>query len=223
MRYRPKLHQYVALVLLLIAGIIYLKRPVPIDMRQWIPLSVPIQLKVGEVHTPVFLAGLDTSYALFIESERTIKFERLECFLGMATWQRDRTCADAPDMIDIDWSVLHDGQVVATGSSRDSSGGFYSGTIARQIGKFPAQKGRQYSIALDIRRDGGELNATRPKLLVQTYPGEWKDAVVGYMLVSELRNLGIAAFGASAVLTLALTPLVGYLRRRYKRSKQSQL
>jgi hypothetical protein len=100
MRYRPKVHQFVALVLLLIAGIVYLNRPAPIEMRKWIPLSVPIQLRVGEVHTPEFFAGLDTSYALFVESERTIKFERLECLLGMATWQRERTCADAPEMID---------------------------------------------------------------------------------------------------------------------------
>jgi hypothetical protein len=54
-------------VLLLIAGTIYLNRPAHIDMRKWIPLSVPIQLKVGEVQIPVFLAGLDSSYALFVE------------------------------------------------------------------------------------------------------------------------------------------------------------
>jgi hypothetical protein len=78
-------------------------------------------------------------------------------------------------------------------------------------------------VFLDITRDGGELNATRPKLLVQTYPGEWKDDVVGYMLRSELRVLGIGVFTASAVLTLALTPLISYLYRRHKGSKQTQL
>jgi hypothetical protein len=102
MRYRPKLHQYVALMLLLIGGMIYLNRPAPFDVRKWKPLSVPIQLKVGEVHTPPFLAGLDKSYALFVQSERTIKFERLECLLGMAAWQE---CADTPEMIDIQWRV----------------------------------------------------------------------------------------------------------------------
>jgi hypothetical protein len=141
----------------------------------------------------------------------------------MPTWQRERTCGDAPEMVDIDWSVLHDGQVVTAGSSRNSSGGFYSGTIAREIGKFPAQTGLHYSVLLQIRRDGGELNAANPKLLVQTYPGAWKDAAVGFMLASELRILGIAAFAAAGGLTLVLTPLVGYLRRRYKRRKEPQV
>ena len=140
----------------------------------------------------------------------------------MTTSQRERACADAPEMIDIDWSVLHGGQIVATGSSRNSSGGFYSGSIAREIGKFPAQMGLRYSVVLQIRRDGGELNVTHPKLLVQTYPGAWKDAVVGYMLASELRVMGIAAFAAAGVLTLVLTPLIGHLYRRYKSRRQAQ-
>lgn len=173
------------------------------------------------MHTPEFTAGLDATYALFIESERNIEFQRLECLLGMTTLQRSKICADAPEVIDIDWRVLHDGQAVATGSSGNSSGGFYSGSIAREIGRFAAEKGQRYSVLLDIRRDGGELNATHPKLLVQTYPGAWKDAVVGYMLASELRTIGIATFAAAGVLTLVLTPLIGYLHRRCKRGKQT--
>ena len=181
---------------------------------------MPIQLKVGRVHTDVFEAGLDTNYRLLVESERRIEFKRLEYMLGMVDWRRAQTCADAPDMIDIDWSVLHDGLVMANGSSRNSWGGFYSGTVAREIGRFAARKGQHYSVVLDIRRDGGELSATDPKLLVQTDPGAWKDAVVGFALASLLRTIGIAIFVIAGLLTLVLTPLFGRLYRLHQRRKK---
>lgn len=221
MRYRPKRHQYVALVLLALAGVVYSTHPAAVDIRPWKPLDVPIQLKVGRVHTAEFEAGLGTNYRLLVESERRIEFKRLECLLGMVDWQRAQTCADAPEMIDIDWSVLHDGQVAATGSSRNSSGGFYSRTVAREIGRFAARKGQHYAVVLDIRRDGGELSTTDPKLLVQTDPGEWKDAVVGFALTSMLRTIGIAIFAIAGLLTLILTPLFGWLYRLYQRRKRA--
>ncbi|HEU0138919.1 MAG TPA: hypothetical protein VFQ79_04380 [Bryobacteraceae bacterium] len=83
MRYRPKRHQYVALVLLALAGVVYCIHPAPVDIWRWKPIAVPIQLKVGRVHTDVFEAGLDTNYRLLVESERRIEFKRLECMLGM--------------------------------------------------------------------------------------------------------------------------------------------
>jgi len=190
-------------------------------MRVWKPLSVPISLTIGGVRTPEFTTGLDTTYALFVESERNIEFQRLECLMGMTNWQRSKTCAGAPEVIDIEWRVMHDGQAVATGSSRNSWGGFYSDSVAREVGHFAAQKDQRYSVVLDIRRDGGELNATHPKLLVQTHPGEWKDAVVGHALSSELRIIGVAAFATAGALTLIVTPLIGHLHRRYTHRKQA--
>lgn len=123
-------------------------------------------------------------------------------------------------MIDIDWSVLHDGRVAATGSSQSSWGGFYRETVAREIGHFATQKGQRYAVVLDIHRNGGELGTTNPKVLVQTHPGEWKDAVVGLALTSMLRTIGIAVFALDGLLTLILTPWFGWLYRLHQRRKR---
>ena len=125
MRVRLRQHQYVASALLATAGLLYWSRPVAVDMRPWTPLSMPIRLRVGAMETPEFRVGFDTKYRLLIASERKIEFKRLECLLGMAV------CDDVPDVIEISWKVLHDGVVAASGSSRDSRGGFYSGQVAR--------------------------------------------------------------------------------------------
>jgi len=222
MRFRPKRHQYVALVLLALAGLVYSTRPAAVDFQRWKPLTTPIKLRVGRVQTPEFTAGLDKDYRLLIESKRGIEFKRLECLLGMSH-QRAQACPDTPEMLDIDWRVLHNGQVVATGSSRNSWGGFYSDTIAREIGHFPVRKGQRYAVILDIHRDGGELNATNPKLLVQTHPGEWKDAVVGFALSSFLRTIGIATFAIAGLLTLILTPLFGWVYRLHLRRNRIKI
>ncbi|MBC7926696.1 MAG: hypothetical protein H7039_13660 [Bryobacteraceae bacterium] len=120
-------------------------------------------------------------------------------------------CANASGAIDIDWKVLRAEEVVATGSSRSSRGGFYSDTVARDIGHFSAQAGQHYSVILAIGRDGGDLTATNPKLLVQTYPGAWKDALVGRSLSSMVCRIGATVCFMAGLLTLTLAPLTGWL------------
>jgi hypothetical protein len=219
MPYRAKRRQYVAFVLLALAGVVYFARPPAVDIRLWKPLAVPIELKVGKVLTPEFTAGLDTEYLLAVGSERRIEFKRLQCLLGMADWQPDQACADPPEAIDIDWTVLHNGQLAAAGSSKESSGGGWvdSDTVAREIGHFNAQRGERYSIVLYIRRNGGELSMTNPKLLVQTKPWAWADAAEGFAMISALRAIGIAAFAIAGLLTLILTPLFGWAYRWHRR------
>jgi hypothetical protein len=95
---------------------------------------------------------------------------------------------NVPEAIEIDWKVLHAGELTATGFSGTSMDGFYSDTVARKM------------------------------LLVQTYPGAWKDAVVGFAIDSTLRSIGIAACTIAALLTLILTPLFRHLRRHLRAS-----
>src|ERR1035441_9026463 len=209
MRFRAKRHQYVAFVLLALAGAVYFARPPAVDIRPWKPLEVPIELKVGKVPTPEFTAGLDTKYLLLVESERRIEFTRLQCLLGTVDRQRVQTCANIAETIDIDWAVLHNGQLTAAGSSKESSGGEYGDPMAREIGHFSARRGERYSVVLYIHRNGGELGTTNPKLVVETQPWEWADAAEASAIISVLRPIGIAAsaiFAIAGLLTLILTP-----------------
>ena len=218
MRWRPKVHEYVAAGLIGLAVLLYLARPAAPDARQWRPLEIPIELKYGSVQTPEFTAGLDTKYRLLIACERKIEFTRLECLLGMVDWQRAKTCADAAETIDIDWTVLNRGQFAAAGSSRDFTGGLCSHTVAREIGEFGASKGERYSFVLYIHHSGGELEATNPKLIVETRPWHWADAVEGYALASWLRSVGMLIFAAAGLLTLAGAK-AGYKLSQWARGK----
>jgi hypothetical protein len=182
-------------------------------MHPWVPLEIPIALKVGTIETPEFRAGLDTKYRLLITSERKIEFTRLECLLGLSV------CGDVRNVIEISWKVLHDGAVVASGSSRDYSGGFYSDRVAREIGEFAAEKNKTYRAILVVARDGAALDSTAPRLLIETQPWEWKDTVVGFAAGSFFCAVGSIVLGAAGFLVLVLTPVVTWLYQRYIRAR----
>ena len=155
-----------------------------------------------------------------MESERRIEFTRLQCLLGTVDRQRVQTCANIAEAIDIDWAVLHNGQLAAAGSSKESSGGEYGDPMAREIGHFSAKRGERYSVVLYIHRNGGELSTTNPKLVVETQPWEWADAAEASAIISVLRPIGIAAsaiFAIAGLLTLILTPLFGRAYRWHRR------
>jgi hypothetical protein len=204
MRIGLRPHQYVASALLVAAGFLYFDRPAG-DLRRWKPLNIPISLNVGIVESPVFRVGLKTSYRLLVAAERKIEFKRLECLLGMAY------CHSVPDVINITWKVLHNDVAVASGSSLNFRGGFYSDMVAREIGAFSAQKDQAYRIVLTIARDGSELDAASPRLLVETQPWEWERAVVG----SIIWQCAAVLLVIIAALMIGLPPAFHFLSRRF--------
>lgn len=180
----------IALMLLAAAMVVYFNRRDPEDLGKWMLLRAPIRLDVGEIRTPEFTARLDTPYWLFIEVDDRTEFDRLKPSL---------------DAIYIDWQVLRDGHPVAVGSSRDSQGGFFGGgRMAREIGRFAPEVGKRYEAVLDIRHAERKLAEANPEFLVQTYPGEWKDALVGSRIDSTLWTIGAAALVLAGLLMMFL-------------------
>jgi len=174
-------------------------------MRPWKPLSVPIRLRAGTIQSPQFRVGFSAKYRILVSAERRIEFKRLNCMLGM------EVCDEVPDVIDISWLVLHNGAVAESGSSLAFRGGYYSDNVAREIGEFSAHKGQSYSIVLTIGREGSALDATAPRLLVETQPWEWKDAVVGSIIATYVAELLVVV----AVLIIGLPPVFSFLYRRF--------
>ena len=194
----------------------------PSRHAQWQPLVVPVHLKIGSVRTHVFTPGLDTRYRLFIEIEHGTTIERLECLLGMIPWRQLKVCAGIPEAIDVDWKVLRGTEVSAAGSSPDFSAGSAAGDkMTREISYFTAQKNQSHSVVLTIHREGGVLNSSNPMLLVQTYPGEWKDALVGEALTSTLRSFVIGACTSPDYQHYFLAPLFGRLYRRRRQARNN--
>src|SRR5262249_43498155 len=125
---------YVVVVLFAASGILYLRRSAALDMRGWKPLTMPVRLSAGIMQSPAFPTRFDTKYRLLIACQRQIEFRRLQCLMGM------ESCADVRNEIEIFWRVTHSEAVVASGSSHDFVGGFYSDDVAREIGEFAAKK-----------------------------------------------------------------------------------
>jgi hypothetical protein len=134
---------------LALAGLIYFSRPEPEDLSIWTPVSQPIVLAKGRVEIPPFIAARDRKFELFIASEQRIDDRRLRCLLGYFP----RPCPDTPEVLAVNWQVFHAGKVEASGSSKDYRSFFSDSSLARQIGSFTAQKGQQYTIVLDVRKD----------------------------------------------------------------------
>jgi hypothetical protein len=206
-----------------LGGLLYSAQPQSPDTTPWTPISEPIQLRVGSITAPQFRAERNTTYYIFIESQATIGLHRLECLLGMVDRQKHTTsCPDAPEVIDISWSVSQDGHLAAQGSSQSTPYGYYTAdTVAREIGQFQAERGRTYSVTVDVRRNGQELDPTNPKLQVERNLGGGRadEALASalYVLTNLLRGIGSALFIAAGLLTLILPPLVSWCRRVWPR------
>lgn len=208
MRVQPQRYQYAAAILLALAALLYANRPRPLQMHPWKPLSVVARIHIGSIQTPAFTTDLNANYRLLIAAERKIEFKQLECLLGITDWQPSQACTNTANRLDISWSVLHKKQIVATGSSRDFQGGFYSDVVAREIGEFRGHKGQSYQVVLTIRQDVQELDRTNPKLLIETQPSEWEGPVIGSAVKSLVATLGGWLMAISGVLLLILTPLL---------------
>ena len=189
--------------MLALAGLIFFSRPEPEDLSIWTPVSQPIVLAKGRVEIPPFIAARDRKFELFIASEQRIDDRRLRCLLGYFP----RPCPDTPEVLVVDWQIFHTGKVEASGSSKDYRSFFSDSSLARQIGSFTAQKGQQYTIVLDVRKDAPELASTNPKLLVQTYPNAWLDSVAGksiYRTAAAILSALLALAGATLLLVVPL-------------------
>jgi hypothetical protein len=104
------------------------------------------------------------------------------CLLGLQATDLPKCAADS--VVDFVWTVWSEGKIVATGTSQphegrteallysspiDHCGGLAS--INRSIGFFKGRKGQKFSIEVNVKRDGSELNIAYPTLsVVKGYP-----------------------------------------------------
>jgi hypothetical protein len=101
--------------------------------------------------------------------------------------------------------------VIATGSSRDRRAGTYSDTSSKIIGQFEAEKGRRYTVLLDVLEDASELDRTNPRLVIETFPGYWEGTIILWQLMAYA---GVVAVGAGLLLLLFVVVRRWFVRRR---------
>ena len=180
-----------------------------LQQRTWTPLRYSLSLRPGSITSPEFTTRASTGYRILLEFDRRIAFQRMECLLGLESWQADEKCRNIPEAVDVSWRVLSDGRANSIGSSRDTRGGSYSDTIAKEIGRFDARSGQHNVVLLDVKRDGRELDSTAPRLVVQVYPGYWE----GTVILLQLAFFGAVLVGVPGLIVLGGPPFVRAIRR----------
>lgn len=158
-------------VIVIVAGLaLYGGRFLWSQTRTWVPIRMPISLNGGHVRTREFKVNFKALYLVEVEVEKKIPYETLNCLLGVEDIYPDK-CKNIPSVVNVSWVLSSRGTVVALGSSLDSKGGSWTkDTIARQIGSFQSENGRQYTLDVDVLADGSSLTEGNPRLKVEVHP-----------------------------------------------------
>jgi len=181
------------------------------ETRTWIPVDMPVSLSIGQMRTPEFKTNLKAIYMIQIEVMKKEPVDRLTCLLGLEDTNSGK-CESTRSVVDASWILWSRGTVVARGSSsEDKSGAWMNAKIARQIGSFASEKGRQYILDLNVLADGSSLAAANPRLKVGVHPSAYENnAFVG------IRNMLVATV---FVLVGAIMLIASVLRERRRQKK----
>jgi hypothetical protein len=183
-----------------------------LQTRDWVVVDQPVSLAVGEIRTKSFTANIPSPYLIEIEVQKTMPFDTLNCLMGMTSVASQSSCVSTPAVIDMNWKIVSDGQMVASGSSKDDRGGGWAqDTISREIGSFKPQKRTRYELVVNVLADGSGLSPANPHLKVSASP----DFLEGMMFFTALRI--IPAAGVLVLLGAVLLILSLVLSHREKR------
>jgi len=176
------------------------------ETRSWRPVDMAISLSQGNIRTPEFKTNLTTLYIIQIEAMKNQPVDVLSCLLGIRGATRE-ACVNTRSVVEVSWVLRSQGGVVARGSTAEESGGIWmNDAIARLIGSFMGEKGRQYTLDVNVLADGSPLAVSNPRLIVGVHPSVYENnALVG------VRNVLIAVV---LVLAGAILLIVSFLRER---------
>jgi hypothetical protein len=107
-------------------------------------------------------------YWIMIQVEKPLPFRQMTCMMG-ATYGVSvalMACGNDP-LLQAEWAVWSEGQMVAQGSSSGFGGGMFTKeNIFKFLGSFPASPTKKYVLELKFTKDGTPLNIANPHLIV---------------------------------------------------------
>jgi len=131
------------------------------------PVDMPVSLGIGQTRTPEFKVK-NGVYGIEIWARKRLPVDEINCMLGIWYPAPDPHCVKEP-VLQANWTVWSDGQIVNHGSSNDdeNGGGWAHDWITRVIGGFQGKKGKKYILEVNFTKDGKALDVTDPHLVVQ--------------------------------------------------------
>lgn len=157
----------IGLALILIGGSFYAGVYLWQATRIWVPVDIPILLSRGVTRTDDFKLNLNSSYVIYIVVDEGSNRQETLCLTGM------EQCDGKPSILQAHWTLFDHGKPIATGNADHDKEGFASWKIYRELGVFTADKGKHYSLAIDIQEDASLLKAANPQLFVQENGEHW--------------------------------------------------
>lgn len=135
--------------------------------RIWVPVSVPISLSHGLTRTENFKLNLDSSYTLYIGVDEGSDRQEAICLMGI------EQCQDKPSILRAHWTLFDSEKAIANGTTDRDQEGIVTWKVFRELGTFKANKGKRYSLDVDILDDASHLNSLNPRLIVQENGQHW--------------------------------------------------
>jgi hypothetical protein len=143
------------------------------------PVLMPVSLSAGEVKTPEFRIYESQFYNIGIEVKRRLPLEVLNCMLGISTGPLDPTNCGKRPLLQADWRLWSNGEIVGQGSSESHRGGGWGNdNVECVFGNFRGERGKKYVLVVNFEGDGASLAITDPHLKVAIGAGYDQTAIV---------------------------------------------
>jgi hypothetical protein len=164
-----------------------------------VPLDIPVTLSIGHIRTPDFRTNVAIPYDIDIAFDSGIPLDELDCLVGM-NLESVHPCTNQPSVLNVNWTLMSDGQNLASGSSTETVRAGYSyHKTARHIGRFRAESGRTYRLDLDVLQDATRLVGANPRLEVEPFLNRYEGRLLLAGLAFCLGSLG-AVVGVAIIL-----------------------
>ncbi len=131
-------------------------------------VDMPVSLAEGTVRTPEFPVKHEPYLIIIRAEKRHLPFADMNCMMGLTLGPVDPNNCDKEPLLQAEWTVWADGQVVAQGSvhGNDGGGGWANDRIDRYLGHFMGERKKKYVLEVKFTKDGTALNVTHPHLVV---------------------------------------------------------
>ena len=192
------------MAILCVALVLYGSALVVLRWYDWRVVTLPLDLKPGTIQSPEFRVDQTTRYLIELEVDRNIPFDELNCLLGQSLPRKP--CSVMP-VVDIQWTLMTGAKTIASGASRNESGGGYGPTITKTLGRFDGSPRIPYILQLTSLIDGSKLAAANPRIVVQVHPMDYKGHFVIAQIMAMLA-MGVGVVGAIWLLIWAVRAYV---------------
>jgi hypothetical protein len=129
-------------------------------------VDMPVSLVVGTVRTPEFPVK-HQPYLIIIRAEKRLPFADMNCMMGLTTGPGDPDNCDKEPLLQADWTLWDNGQIVHRGKARGRDGGGWANdSMDKYLGNFVGEGKKKYVLEVKFTKDGSALNVTNRHLIV---------------------------------------------------------